>query len=111
MNHEQRRALALWRFAVLGPLVSARLEYGDRREHFLSAARLLYERPCGSKVQLSPRTIEDWYYAYLRHGLEGLEPRTRCDAAKGRALSKEIEDLLVRAKRTRPRRSVRQLIR
>lgn len=111
MNHEQRRALALWRFAVLGPLVSARLEYGDRREHFLGAARLLYERPCGSKVQLSPRTIEDWYYAYLRHGLEGLEPRTRSDAAKGRALSKEIEDLLVRAKRTRPRRSVRQLIR
>ena len=69
MNHEQRRALALWRYSVLGALVSARLEYGDRREHFRSAARRIYERPCGRKVQLSPRTIEDWYYAYLRRGL------------------------------------------
>jgi len=63
MNHEQRRQLALWRYSVLGPLVSARLGYGDRREHFHSAARRIYERPCGRKVQLSPRTIEDWYYA------------------------------------------------
>lgn len=111
MNHEQRRDVALWRYSVLGPLVSARLEYGDRREHFLHAARLVYERPCGRKVQLSPRTIEDWYYAYLRRGLEGLEPRTRSDANKGRALSAEIEALLIRAKRTRPRRAIRQLIR
>ena len=84
MNHEQRRALALWRYSVLGALVSARLEYGDRREHFRSAARRIYERPCGRKVQLSPRTIEDWYYAYLRRWLEGLEPRTRSDAHKTR---------------------------
>ena len=111
MNHEQRRALALWRYSVLGALVSARLEYGDRREHFRSAARRIYERPCGRKVQLSPRTIEDWYYAYLRRGLEGLEPRTRSDAHKTRALSAEIVDLLIRAKRTRPRRAIRQLIR
>ena len=111
MNHEQRREIALWRYSVLGPLVSARLEYGDRREHFLNAARRIYERPCGRKMRLSPRTIEDWYYAYLRRGLEGLEPRTRSDARKGRALSAEIEDLLIRAKRTRPRRAIRQLIR
>lgn len=111
MNHEQRRELALWRYSVLGPLVSARLEYGDRREHFMSAAQRVYERPCGRKVRLSPRTIEDWYYAYLRRGLKGLEPRTRSDARKGRALSAEIEELLIRAKRTRPRRAIRHLIR
>ena len=62
-------------------------------------------------MQLSPRTIEDWYYAYLRRGLEGLEPRTRSDVHKARALPAEIVDLLIRAKRTRPRRAIRQLIR
>ena len=111
MNHEQRRELALWRYSVLGPLVSARLEYGDRREHFLNASRRVYERPCGRRVRVSPRTIEDWYYAYLRRGLKGLEPRTRSDASIGRALSEEIQELLIRAKRARPRRAIRQLIR
>jgi transposase InsO family protein len=111
MNHERRRAIALWRYAVLGPLVSARLEYGDRREHFLHAAQRVYDHPDGRKTRVSARTIEDWYYAYLARGLEGLEPNTRKDAAQGRALSPELLDLLVRAKRTRPRRTVRQLIR
>jgi hypothetical protein len=31
MDTERRRAIALFRFGVLGALVSARLEHGDRR--------------------------------------------------------------------------------
>ena len=112
MDHEDRRKIALWRYSILGPLVSARLEYGDRREHFLHAAQRLYDHPLRDrKVRVSPRTIEDWYYAYLSAGVEGLEPRTRKDAKQSRALSPEIESILVRAKSQRPRRSVRQLIR
>jgi putative transposase len=112
MNHDERRKIALWRYSILGPLVSARLEYGDRREHFLHAAQRLYDHPLGEKkVRVSPRTIEDWYYAYLARGVEGLEPQSRSDAKQSRALSADIEALLVRAKRQRPRRSVRQLIR
>jgi hypothetical protein len=30
MNEEDRQSIALFRFSVLGPLVSARLEHGDR---------------------------------------------------------------------------------
>lgn len=112
MNHDERRKIALWRYSILGPLVSARLEYGDRREHFLHAAQRLYDHPLSEKkLRVSPRTIEDWYYAYLARGVEGLEPQSRSDAKQSRALSADIEALLVRAKRQRPRRSVRQLIR
>jgi hypothetical protein len=85
MNHDERRKIALWRYSILGPLVSARLEYGDRREHFLHAAQRLYDHPLGEKeVRVSPRTIEDWYYAYLARGVEGLEPQSRSDAKKSR---------------------------
>ena len=67
MNHEQRRALALWRYSVLGPLVSARLEYGDRREHFRSAARRIYERPCCSGSRFAVEFVSG-YFRDLRGG-------------------------------------------
>ena len=38
MNDDTRKQIALWRLAVLGPLMSARLEHGDRRAYFEEAA-------------------------------------------------------------------------
>lgn len=111
MDEDERHEVALWRYAVLGPLVSARLEHGDRRQFFADAAAREHEHPSGRRVQVSARTVESWYYAYLSRGLPGLAPTSRTDAGRGRALAPELVELLVRAKQQRPRRSVPQLIR
>lgn len=109
MDEEQRRAIAIWRVTVLGPLISARLEHGDVRALCEMAASRRYERPDGRLVTLSWRTIERWFYAYRRGGLEALMPRTRKDAGTS-AIRPEVAELLLRAKREKPRRSVRRLI-
>lgn len=109
MDEERRRRVALWRYSVLGPLVSARLEYGDRKSLFQLAAQRLYEHSDGRRVHLSARTIEDWFYRYRKHGLRGLEPSTRSDMGST-TLDSALRDLLLRAKREKPRRSVRRLI-
>ena len=57
MDNDDRRAVALWRVAVLGPLISARMEHGERRELFGQAAARTHQRPDGRWVQLSARTI------------------------------------------------------
>lgn len=64
MKHDDKRAIALWRLSALGPLISARLEYGDRRRYFAEAASRTHQRPDGRHVRLSARTIEAWFYAY-----------------------------------------------
>ena len=57
------RDIALWRFSILGSLVSARLEYGDHREFFAAASERLYEYPSGARlVRVSARTIDNWYF-------------------------------------------------
>jgi hypothetical protein len=38
MDDKTKRAVALWRLGVLGALVSARLEHGDRRQLFSEIA-------------------------------------------------------------------------
>lgn len=109
MKAEQRRELALWRYSILGPIVSARLEHGDRKQYFADAAERTYQHPSGRTVRLSARTIEDWYYAWLAHGLAGLEPKTRSDAGTTK-LDEALCELLCRAKREKPRRSIRRII-
>jgi transposase InsO family protein len=111
MTHDDKQAIALWRLGVLGPLTSARLEHGDRRRYFAEAAARVQERPDGTRVQLSARTIEAWYYAYGRGGFHALFPQDRADRARSRAIPAEIADQILRVKREKPRRSIRRIIR
>jgi hypothetical protein len=58
MDDESKKEIALWRVAVLGPLISARLEHGDRRALLEAAATRTHQRPDGSHVRVSARTLE-----------------------------------------------------
>ncbi len=102
--------MALFRFGVLGPLVSARLDHGDRKTYFTEAAARTHVSPDGRFLTLSPRTIESWFYAYKTGGLDALHPEARCDRGKSRAIRPEVAALIVRAKRDKPRRSIRRII-
>ena len=48
MTHEEKERIALWRLGVLGPLISARLEHGDRRRYIEEAATRLQQQPDGT---------------------------------------------------------------
>jgi transposase InsO family protein len=112
MDDDTRRAIGLFRFGVLGPLVSARLEHGDRTAYFAeAAARRHVMPPDGRIVQLSPRTIESWYHLYRHGGFDALVPDARADKGTSRVIRAEIADLVLRAKREKPRRSVNRIIR
>jgi transposase InsO family protein len=111
MKHEEKQTVALWRLGVLGPLMSARLEHGDRRRYFAEAAARTHERPDGTRIELSERTIEAWYYAYRRGGFEALFPGERKDRGRSRAILAEVAEHILRVKRERPRRSIRRIIR
>lgn len=111
MDDETKRAIARWRVAVLGPLISARLEHGDRAAWFRETAARVQQLPDGRHVKLSARTIEAWFFAYRHGGYDALLPQTRGDAGHSRAVSAELADLIVRAKKEKPRRSIRRIIR
>ena len=112
MDDDLRRTIGLFRFGVLGPLVSARLEHGDRTAYFAdAAARHHVMPPDGRIVRLSPRTIECWFYLYKQGGFDALMPDARADKGTSRAIRVDIADLIVRAKREKPRRSVRRIVR
>lgn len=111
MDEDEKRRLAIWRLGVLGPLISARLEHGDRQAYFKQAAARTHERPDGRRVTLSERTIESWYYSYRKEGFSALMPAGRGDRGRSRAIAPRVAELIVRAKKEKPRRSIRRIIR
>lgn len=111
MEKDRKERIALWRLGVLGPLISARLEHGDRAEYYALAAGRVHEHPDGRLVKLSPRTVEDWYRAYRRGGFSALFPADRDDLGQSRAIGTAVADMVLRAKQERPRRSIRRIIR
>ncbi len=100
---------ALFRLSVLGPLVSReRLARGERQRLIRELAQREYAIPGSRRRTLSEKTIEAWYYAWQRAGIEGLIPRVRADRGRSQIAS-AIQEAILAAKRENPRRSIRQI--
>lgn len=100
---------ALFRLSVLGPLVSReRLARGERQRLIRDLAQREYVIPGSRRRTLSEKTIEAWYYAWQRAGIEGLIPRVRADRGRSQIAS-AIQEAILAAKRENPRRSIRQI--
>ena len=102
-------ATALFRLSVLGPLVSRDdLERGDLQKIIRELAKKEYAIPGSNRRYLGEKTIEAWYYAWRKQGVEGLIPLQRTDRGVSK-LPIAAQEALVAAKRENPRRSIRQL--
>jgi hypothetical protein len=102
---------ALFRLSVLGPLVSReRLERGELKRLVAELAQREYDIPNSQRHRLGAKTIEAWYYAWRRLGLEGLVPKTRVDSGRSR-IEPALQEAVLAAKRDNPRRSTRQILR
>jgi len=98
---------ALFRLSVLGPLASRdRLEQGELKRLLRELSTQSYAIPNSRKVFLSEKTIEGWYYAWKREGIEALTPKPRSDRGLSK-MSVVIQDAICAAKKENPGRSLR----
>lgn len=56
-------------------------------------------------------TLEEWFYAFKKHGIAGLTPRSRSDKGQLRSLSPEARERLESLRRQYPHLTVRSLVR
>ena len=102
--------VALFRLSVLGPLVSRdRLERGELKRLIRELASRGYDIPGSTRRDIGEKTIEAWFYAWRRGGIDALSPKPRSDRGRSR-LPMEVQDAILHAKRAKPRRSIDQLI-
>lgn len=103
--------IALFRLSVLGPLTSRLdLPHGERQRLLKELASRPYEIPGSRRCYLSEKTIEAWFYAWKRGGIDALAPRTRRDKGQSK-LAPALQELILQAKRDNPKRSLDELCR
>lgn len=103
--------IALFRLSVLGPLASrSTLEHGELHSVLQNLANQAYQIPNSKRTYLSRQTIEKWYYAWLKGGIDALAPKLRQDKNQTR-LAEAIQTALLIAKLDNPTRSINTLIR
>ena len=102
---------ALFRFSVLGPLISQRrLPRGELQKILRELAAREYVIPGSDRRALGEKTIEGWYDRYRARGLDGLIPKVRADRGQSKR-STAVQTAILAAKRENPSRSIRQVLR
>ena len=105
--YDHAEAVAMFRAAVIGHLAHAKLARGQLRSALKDLSEQTF-RPPGADA---PRgygfsTLERWYYAYKKGGLEALKPKPRSDRGHGRDLPEELKTLMCDIRRAHPTASV-----
>lgn len=102
--------VALFRLSVLGQLVSRQnLARGELKAIVKELALKHYDIPGSRHTLLSEKTIEAWYYAWKKQGIDALEPKRRID--RGRSKIPEVLQVeLIKAKQENPKRSINSLL-
>jgi len=110
LSHSEQ--IALFRAMVIGSLASRELDRGELRAALRALSTQRFRPPNAARTRtFSVTTLERWYYAYRRGGLDALTPRRRRDAGRGRALSVSQRTLLLSIRGDHPTASVPLVLR
>lgn len=102
--------IALFRLSVLGPLTCCeQLSRGEIKKTIHELSTKCYSIPSSKHTHLSAKTIERWYYAWRKGGIDALEPKIRTDCGSSK-LSSVVQQAIVDCKKDNLARSVNTII-
>jgi len=111
MEEKTRERIALFRFSVIGSLISGELCHGDLKRRIRELSQRRYSMPHSNRSRIAYGTIEDWLYAYRAKGIDGLKPKERSDSGSVRKLAHEVADAIIARKKEAPRLPVKAIVR
>jgi len=111
MMDTRAEKIALFRYALIAPLVLEVLPRGELTRRAEEIAARKYEIPYSQRTSLSVDTLLDWALCYRRSGFPALAPKPRCDRGQPRVVPPQLAELIERLKRENPHRTGMTLLR
>jgi transposase InsO family protein len=109
---DHAEAVAIFRSEIVGGLTRRELSRGELRVELLALAKQRWRAPDADLTRsYGLRTLERWYYAYRKGGLEALRPEPRSDRGRAQALSPAQRQLLLDIRREYPFATVPTILR
>jgi transposase InsO family protein len=113
MDKELQEKIALFRFAIISPLVSRKgMSRGEQETVIKDLVSKRWEIPGSARTSVARSTILRWLTLYQDSGgrVEALKPQPRSDRGRCRVLDSETEAALVRLRRELPEVSLPVLL-
>jgi putative transposase len=107
---ERRRAIALFRHAVIADLDYETLPVGELTARIDELSQRTFRLPGGSERRFTSRTLWSWWSAYKKRGLEGLMPKARADRGSARVIAPEVLARAIQCRKEIPTRSTKTII-
>ena len=112
-DQEHRQKVALFRFGILGPLISrANLSRGELERMVRDITAKEWEVPGGQRSRIGRSTLLRWLKDYRQAGnrIEALEPRGRRDRGSTRFIDPELELTLINLRKELPQATLPVLL-
>jgi putative transposase len=103
--------IALFRYALIAPLVLEPLPRGELTRRAEEIAARHYDIPASQRTSVCVDTLLDWALRYRQRGFEALAPQPRQDRGQSRTITPQLADLIERLKRENPYRTGATLLR
>lgn len=103
--------IALFRYALVAPLVLEALPRGELTRRAEEIAARHYDMPESKRRGVTVDTLLEWAKRYRAGGFEALAPKPRQDRGQSRAVTPQLADLIERLKRENPHRTGTTLLR
>ena len=110
MDEDLRERIALFRYGVIGDLVSRTMAPGEKELRLAEISTRDWEIPGTDRRRIGRSTARHWIAQYEAHGFDGLKPIPRKDAGQSRGIPNEIQDLLLRLREQYPDAPITRLI-
>jgi transposase InsO family protein len=107
----QAEKIALFRYALVAPLVLETLPRGELTRRAEEIAARQYEIPSSQRTSVAVDTLLQWALRYRKGGLDALAPKPRQDRGQSRAIPPSLAELIERLKRENPHRTGTTLLR
>lgn len=107
----QAEKTALFRYALIAPLVLETLPRGELTRRAQEIAARHYDIPSSQRTSVSVDTLLEWALRYRKGGFEALAPKPRQDRGQSRAITPPLAELIERLKRENPHRAGTTLLR
>jgi putative transposase len=98
MDDPTRERIALFRYALIAPLLHGQVE---RAAYVAEISAKQHDVPHYGVKQFQPKTILAWLLHYRRHGFDALKPSRRSDRDQSRTLTNEQQMHLIALRKER----------
>lgn len=94
MTEDEKNSVALFRYGIISELITGVNKYPTKDAYFKAKSEQEWINKNGDKVSVHEKTIERWYYNYLKYGFDVLKPKDRNDTGRSRRIDDELLNII-----------------